>query len=102
MSQLVCPSTDSLRDFALGRCEEGEFEIIAKHVELCLTCLSRLEGEDQLGDSLVDQLQKLSATSVPKTTGEEQFWASAILSGKARSGSIRIAADAGKHGPSKG
>ena len=50
---------------------------------------------DQSADPLVGHLQKLSTTVVPKPTEEEQFWASAVLSGKARSGSIRIAADAG-------
>ena len=95
MPQHICPSADSLRNFALGRSEGSESETIAEHVELCPTCLSRLEILDQSCDALVDQLQKLSTASVPKTTEEQQFWASAVLSGKARPGSIRIAADAG-------
>lgn len=95
MPQPGCPSADSLRDFAIGRSAGREFESIANHVEHCTTCLSRLEGLDQSADPLVDHLQKLTATSVPETTEQEQFWASAVLSGKARSGSLRIAADAG-------
>lgn len=96
MSQPVCPSMDSLQDFALGRSDEGEFELIAKHVEVCATCQNRLEDLDRLGDSLVGQLQKLSTASVSQTTKEDELLASAILSGKARPGSIRITADAGK------
>ncbi len=95
MPQHICPSTDSLRNFAIGCSEGSEYETIAEHVELCPTCLSRLEILDQSRDPLVDQLQKLSTASVPKTTEEQQFWASAVHSGKARPGSIRIAADAG-------
>ena len=95
MPQHICPSTDSLRNFAIGCSEGSEYETIAEHVELCPTCLSRLEILDQSCDALVDQLQKLSTASVPKTTEEQQFLASAVLSGKARPGSIRIAADAG-------
>ncbi len=95
MPEINCPSADSLRNFALGRSEGRDFEHIAEHVECCLTCQSRLEGLDQSADPLVDQLQKLSTNSVPETTEEEQFWACAVLSGKARSGPIRIAADAG-------
>lgn len=95
MPQPLCPSADSLRDFALGRFEGREFESVAEHVELCLTCQSRLEGLDQSPDPLVDQLQNLSTTAVAEINEEEQFWTSAVLSGKARSGLIRIAADAG-------
>jgi serine/threonine protein kinase len=95
MTQLNCPSADSLRDFALGRSEGREFESIAEHVESCQPCLSQLERLDQSGDPLIGQLQKLSTTVVPKPTEEEQFWASAVISGKTQSGSIRIAADAG-------
>ena len=93
MPEINCPSADSLRDF--GRGEDSDFEHIAEHVELCLTCQSHLESLDQSGDPLVEQLQKLSTNSVPETTAEEQLWACAVLSGPARFGSIRIAADAG-------
>ena len=87
MPQHNCPSADSLRDFAIGCSEGGEYEAIAEHVEVCPVCLSQLEILDQSVDPLVDQLQKLSITSAPKPTAEQQFWASAIISGKARSGS---------------
>ncbi len=95
MPQFNCPSADSLQDFALGRGKGLEFENIAEHVELCLTCQSRLERLDQSVDPLVDELQKLSATTFPKPTEDEEFWTNAILSGKAGSESRRIAADAG-------
>ena len=95
MLQHTCPSIDSLRDFAIGGSEGSEYEIIAEHVELCPTCLSRLEVLDQPGDLLVDQLQKLATASAPTTTEEQHFWTSAVISGKARSGSNRIVADAG-------
>ena len=95
MPEINCPPADSLRDFALGRSENSDFEHIAEHVDVCLTCQSRLDGLAQSGDPLVQRLQHLSTNSVPETTQEEQFWVSGVLSGKARFGSIRIAADAG-------
>ena len=95
MSQLDCPSTDLLREFALGRSEEVQFEFIARHVEICPECLNRLEQLDPLSDPLVDRLQNLPTTAAPETTDEEQLWANAILSGNPRSGPTRIAADAG-------
>ena len=95
MSQPICPSADSLRNFALGRCEHTEFENIAEHVELCLTCQNLLERLDQTGDAILSQLQRISSTAVSKATEEEQSWARAVLSGHARTGAVRIAADAG-------
>lgn len=95
MPQNICPSSDSLRNFALGFSGGSEYETLAEHVELCPTCLSRLEILDQSNDPLVDQLQKLSTASAPEATEEHQFWTNAVLSGKPRAGSTRIAADAG-------
>jgi serine/threonine protein kinase len=95
MPQFQCPSAEVLQAFALGATEGSEFESIAAHVECCQSCLSELERLDQSGDALVGQLQKLSATAVPGPSDLEVLWTSAVLSGKARSGSTRLIADAG-------
>ncbi len=95
MSQQSCPSPDSLREFAFGSCECVEFEAIATHIEFCSICLHRLELLDKSADPLLNQLQKLPATSVSHPSEVEQSWANAVLSGLAESESIRVAADAG-------
>jgi serine/threonine protein kinase len=95
MPQQICPPPESLRDFALGHSEGVKFETIAAHVEVCQACLHRLEALDKSGDPLLDQLLKLPAHSVTNPSDVEQLWVSAVLSGLAGSGSVRIAADAG-------
>ena len=95
MPQQICPTADSLRNFAFGCCAANDYDTVAAHVESCPICLSRLEILDQSADPLLNQLQKLSSASAPKTTLEQEAWTSAVLSGKARPGAFRIAADAG-------
>lgn len=95
MPQHICPTADSLRNFAVGRCPDAEYESIAQHVETCSICLSQLEILDQSADPLTDQLHKLSTASVHPTNDQEVGWADAVLLGRARSGSFRVAADAG-------
>lgn len=98
MSQPLCPSADKLREFALGRIAGSEFEAVAEHAEHCPACQARLEELDRSSDELVDQLQLLSAATVAAATpkADEPSWARAVLTGATRSGSPRIAADAGK------
>ncbi len=95
MTQLNCPSADSLRDFALGRSEGHAFESIAEHIECCHPCQTELERFEEAEDLLIGQLQKLSTDVAPIPTDDEQVWTTAVLSGMARSGSNRIVADAG-------
>lgn len=91
----TCPTADSLKNFAIGCCKATDYHTLAAHVESCPICLSRLEALDQAVDPLSDQLQKLSSASVLTATQEHEAWTNAVLSGKARSGSFRVAADAG-------
>lgn len=95
MTRLNCPSTVSLRDFALGRSEGCEFESIAEHVECCQPCQGLLERMDGADDLLIGQLQKLSTVVAHQPTDNEPVLVNAVLSGMGRSGPIRIAADAG-------
>ncbi len=95
MPQQICPSPEALQNFALGRSTGVEFETIASHIELCPTCLNRLEVLDKPDDPLLVQLQRLPTTSFSELSEIEQILASAVLSGLAGSGSVRIAADAG-------
>ena len=88
MPQHICPTADSLRNFAVGRCPDAEYESIAQHVETCSICLSQLEILDQSADPLTDQLHKLSTASVHPTNDQEVGWADAVLLGRARSGSF--------------
>jgi eukaryotic-like serine/threonine-protein kinase len=98
VSQPLCLPADKLRDFALGRIAGSEFDAVAEHAEVCPACQARLEELDRSSDELVDQLQLLSAATVAGSTpkSDEPSWARAVLTGATRSGSPRIAADAGK------
>ena len=95
MPQHICPTADSLRNFSIGCCAGVEYETIAEHVETCPICLSQLERIDPSSDPLLDRLQRLSTASIPQTTAEQDAWANAVVSGKARSESFHVVADAG-------
>lgn len=97
MAERLCPDSEQLREFALGRGEPARFEAVARHVEGCPGCQEQLERLDGSKDPLVDQLSRLRAGTPVEENGAE-VWSQAIgeiIAGRGRTGG-RIAADAGR------
>ena len=53
----VCPNSDELSDFVLGKSPISEFDRLAAHVENCDACEAVLAQFDRLEDGLISQLQ---------------------------------------------
>ena len=53
----TCLSTDELRDYALGRSPDDQFDSIAAHLEKCPSCEETLSSLDDTADSILDHLR---------------------------------------------
>lgn len=100
----ACHDREMLRDFTLGKLSDGQWSLLAQHVEQCTVCQKSLEELDGEADPLVTQLQHLSI-SEPATNVSEKCdrWSAAVL---ASTGRRQMIGDAGsdlarrlRHGP---
>ncbi|MBN2580576.1 MAG: protein kinase [Pirellulales bacterium] len=58
MVDTQCPNPQELRDYALGRMAESDWEAIARHVESCPQCQAVLATVDDVADTLVARLRE--------------------------------------------
>lgn len=62
-----CLSTDKLRDYALGRMPEEQWERVASHLETCATCEDTISSLDGTADSMLDHLRMAPSQSIEGT-----------------------------------
>src|SRR5260370_21000361 len=94
----LCPDTVALGGFAVGNVPGAAGETLARHVEGCPACQSRLEALDLSNDDLVGQLQHLErseAVASPNDGCWAQAAVSALKFGSKNCGG-QVAADAGR------
>ncbi len=103
VAENACPDQDALREFAVGRMECAGWESVARHVETCPACQSRLEHFDSAGDDLLDQLTHLRVGANGESADDERQngddrWRQAVLAMASNSarGSGQVSADAGR------
>lgn len=62
-----CLSTDKLRDYALGRMPEDQWQRVAAHLETCVTCEDTISSLDGTADSMLDHLRMPPSQSIAGT-----------------------------------
>ena len=62
-----CLSTDKLRDYALGRMPEEQWERVASHIETCAACEDTISSLDGTADSMIDHLRMPPSQSIEGT-----------------------------------
>jgi len=62
-----CLSTDKLRDYALGRMPEEQWDSVASHIETCAACEDTISSLDGTADSMLDHLRMPPAQSIEGT-----------------------------------
>jgi hypothetical protein len=95
VAETLCPTSEALRDFALGRSAGERWDAIALHLESCEDCEKRLEELDNSRDDLLVDLEHLGSANRGGTNGHER-WAEAVLSRVSVSGGSQLVADAGR------
>jgi serine/threonine protein kinase len=98
VTQPACPSQESLRDFAVGKTGEAEWDSTARHIDECPACQARCEQLDREDDDLLEQLQRVgTASRVPRAPDPSPAERAAIdASSRFAAARSRIAADAGR------
>ncbi|MGE5193352.1 MAG: protein kinase domain-containing protein [Deltaproteobacteria bacterium] len=97
MTEQTCPNQDVLHGFAIGRIAGEHWDAIARHVETCPGCQTRLEDLDSSRDGLVEQLQRMDPSAKVENSADEP-WSQAIaaLTSGVRHRGAQISADAGR------
>ena len=62
-----CLSTDKLRDYALGRMPEEQWDRVASHIQICAACEDTILSLDGTADSMLDHLQMPPSQSIEGT-----------------------------------
>lgn len=62
-----CLSTDKLRDYALGRMPEEQWDRVASHIETCPACEDTISSLDGTADSMIDHLRMPPSQSIEGT-----------------------------------
>ncbi len=62
-----CLSTDKLRDYALGRMPEDQWDSVASHIETCAACEDTISSLDGTADSMLDHLRMPPSHSIAGT-----------------------------------
>jgi tRNA A-37 threonylcarbamoyl transferase component Bud32 len=103
VAENACPDQDLLREFAVGKMRCAGWDDVARHVEDCPRCQSRLEGFDSAGDDLLDQLTLLKIGANGKNGAEhgaagDERWRDAVRAVASQAGrnTLSVSADAGR------
>ena len=67
MPQANCFDAPTLQDYLLGRLSEEQSDVVAAHLEACLTCEATVSQLDRASDTLTNGL-RLPAVAVGRAT----------------------------------
>src|SRR5580700_3950183 len=73
MQAIVCPLTEELSAYQLGKLPEEELQQVAHHAATCRACQAKLEHLEELThntDELLAALRRPPAAESPKTVGD--------------------------------